>query len=95
MSDVQGYLAQKTPTPQQVPTVALFLGTYGDPGGVGVSYKRSTPVGKRVYAPPVIFAVGDFAERILFERLRQGCNRLHPLDLPTNDTVSAENDTFS
>ena len=26
------------------PTVALSLGTYGDPRGVGVSYERGTPV---------------------------------------------------
>ena len=33
--------------PPQDPTVALFLGTYGDPRGVGVSYQRDTPA-----APP-------------------------------------------
>ena len=26
------------------PTIALRLGTYGDPRGVGVSYERGTPV---------------------------------------------------
>ena len=25
--------------------VAFYLGTYGDPRGVGVSYERGTPVG--------------------------------------------------
>ena len=29
--------------------MALCLGTYGDPRGVGVSYERSTPVGFRVW----------------------------------------------
>ena len=36
------------------PTVALCLGAYGDPGGVGVSYERGAPVevsGTKVYAP--------------------------------------------
>ena len=28
------------------PTVALCLGIYGDPVGVGVSYERGTPVGR-------------------------------------------------
>ena len=34
----------RTP-PLQDPTVALRLGTYGDPRGLGVSYERSTPAG--------------------------------------------------
>jgi len=41
---VQGLLAHKTPPPPLDPTVALCLGTYGDPMGVGVSYERGTPV---------------------------------------------------
>ena len=41
---VQRCLAHKNP-PRVNPTVALCLGTYGDPGGVGVSYERGTPVG--------------------------------------------------
>ena len=36
--------SQETPPPED-PTVALCLGTYGDPLGVGVSYERSTPAG--------------------------------------------------
>ena len=44
MDLVQKYLANKNPPPPQVPTVALCLGTYGDPRGVGVSYERGTPV---------------------------------------------------
>jgi len=42
---VQGYLAHKKHPPYD-PTVALFLGTYRDPMGVGVSYERGTPVPK-------------------------------------------------
>jgi len=42
--DLQGYLAHKNPPPSQDPTVALCLGNYGDPRGVGVSYERGTPV---------------------------------------------------
>ena len=41
--DVQGCLAHKTPPPPYDPTVALCLGTYGDPMGVGLSYERGTP----------------------------------------------------
>ena len=41
---VQGYLAHKNPPPPQNPTVALYLGTYGGPRGVGVSYERGTHV---------------------------------------------------
>ena len=43
MPPLQGYLAHKNPPPYD-PTVALFLGTYRDPRGVGVSYERDTPV---------------------------------------------------
>ena len=43
---IQGYLAHKNPTPSYDPTVALCLGTYGGPMGVGVSYERGTPVRK-------------------------------------------------
>ena len=32
-------------TPPYDPTVALFLGTYRGPRGVGVSHERGTPVG--------------------------------------------------
>ena len=32
-------------TPPVGPTVALCLGTYGDPRGVSVSYEQGTPVG--------------------------------------------------
>ena len=32
----------RPPNPPKDPTVALCLGTYGDPRGVGVSYGRST-----------------------------------------------------
>ena len=39
----QVYLAHKNPSPIH-PTVALCLGTYGDPWGVGASYERGTPV---------------------------------------------------
>ena len=38
---IQGHLAHKTPPPYD-PTVALCLGTYGDPRGGG--YERGTPV---------------------------------------------------
>ena len=34
----------RTPPPED-PTVALCLGTCGDPRGVGVSYERGTPAG--------------------------------------------------
>ena len=33
------------PAAPEDPTVALCLGTYGDPRGVGVSYERGTPEG--------------------------------------------------
>ena len=39
-----GYLADKNPPPLQDPTVALCLGTCGDPRGWGVSYERGTSV---------------------------------------------------
>ena len=39
---MQGYLAHK----KQDPTVALCVGTYGGPMGVGVSYERGTPLAK-------------------------------------------------
>ena len=32
------------PPPRKDPTVALCLGTYGDPRGVGVAYERGTRV---------------------------------------------------
>ena len=38
------YLAHKNPPPPQNPTVAICLGSYGDPRGVGVSDERGTPV---------------------------------------------------
>ena len=34
----------RPPFPQEDPTVALCLGTYGDPRGVGVFYEQGTPV---------------------------------------------------
>jgi len=43
---VQGYLAHENTSPRKEPTVALRLGTYGVPMGVGVSYERGTPVGR-------------------------------------------------
>ena len=42
---VQRYLAHTPPPPLQDPTVALCLGTYGDPMGVVVSYERGSPEG--------------------------------------------------
>ena len=39
-----GVPRSQEPPPPQDPTVALCLGTYGDPRGVGVSYERGTPV---------------------------------------------------
>ena len=39
---MQGYLADENSSPPKDPTVALCLGTYGDPGGVGVSSDRDT-----------------------------------------------------
>ena len=44
--ELQGYLAHKNSPPPQGLTVALRLGTYGDPREVGVSYERGTPVGQ-------------------------------------------------
>ena len=41
-STLQGYLAHETPPPQD-PTVALCLGFFDDPRGMGVSYERGTP----------------------------------------------------
>ena len=41
---VQEYRAHKTPPPPWDPLVALCLGNYGDPGRVGVSCERGTPV---------------------------------------------------
>ena len=35
--------SQETASPND-PTLALCLGTYGDPRGVGVSYERGTPI---------------------------------------------------
>ena len=44
-----------TPPPWD-PAVALCPGTYGDPRGVGVSYKRSTPVEPSRLVPPLLLA---------------------------------------
>ena len=45
------------------PTVAICLGTYGDPREVGVSYERGTPVGARlvltVYYVPSLLDGGE------------------------------------
>jgi len=41
---LQGYLAHKKHPHLQDPAVALYLGTCGDPRGMGVSYERGTPV---------------------------------------------------
>ena len=35
-------------SPTQDPTVELYLGSYGGPRGVGVSYERGTPVVPRI-----------------------------------------------
>ena len=48
---LQGYLAHENPPPQD-PTVALCLGTCGDPMGVGVSYERGIPVYQWSDPPP-------------------------------------------
>ena len=40
-------------TPPQDPAVALCLGTYGDPRGVGVSFARGTPVVGHRAPPPL------------------------------------------
>ena len=50
--EVEGYLAHKNPPSPQDPTVALYLGTCGDPRGVGLSYERGTPVGGGEAPPP-------------------------------------------
>jgi len=41
---LEGYLAHKTPPPPQDTTVALCLGTFGDPRGVGVSHEQKLPL---------------------------------------------------
>ena len=41
---LQGYLAYKNPPPPEDPSVALCLGNFGDPRGVGVFYERGTLV---------------------------------------------------
>ena len=41
---VQGYLAQENKKPSYDPTAGLYLGSYGGPRGVGVSYERGSPV---------------------------------------------------
>ena len=46
-SQLQGYPTHKPPPPQD-PTVALCLGTYGDPRGAGVSDERGTSVARLV-----------------------------------------------
>ena len=43
MPNIQGFLAPKKPPPPYDSTVALCLGTYGDPRGVGGCYERVTP----------------------------------------------------
>ena len=44
LKGVQENLAhKKPPPPSKDPTVALCIGRYGDPRGVGVSYERGTP----------------------------------------------------
>ena len=40
---LQGYLAHKKMPHPRDSTVALCIGTYGDPRGVDVSYERGTP----------------------------------------------------
>jgi hypothetical protein len=47
--------SSELPHPQE-PTVALFLGTYGDPRGVGISCERGTPV------LPILGAVCSYLE---------------------------------
>ena len=42
----------KRPTPPVRPTMALCLGTSGDPRGGGGSYERGTPVGINRYVEP-------------------------------------------
>ena len=45
----QGYLAHKKHPPPKDTTVALCLGTYDGPKGVGVSYERGTLVGMTLF----------------------------------------------
>ena len=42
---LQGYLAHKKHSPRGTIQLALCLGTYGDPRGMGVSHERGTLVG--------------------------------------------------
>jgi hypothetical protein len=44
---LQGYLAHEGSPPRQDPTVALCLGTYGDPRGVDVFDEQRTSVARR------------------------------------------------
>ena len=44
-SRLQGFLAHKKIATPQDPTVGIYAGPYGGPGGGLVSYERGTPVG--------------------------------------------------
>jgi len=43
LRQIQGYIAHNKHFLPQDPAVALCLGTYGDPMGMGISYERGTP----------------------------------------------------
>ena len=49
--ELQGLSQSQENNPPEDPTVALHLGTFGDPRGVGVSYERGTPEGRAHCGP--------------------------------------------
>ena len=92
---LQGYLAHKNPPPPKEPTMALCLGTYGDPMGMVVSHERGTPVPfSRSRASPLLMPdrppctppQGEHACSVHPQGIHRGTSpirkRLPPLDPP-------------
>ena len=66
---LQGYLAHENPPPPQDPTVALCLGTYGDPRGTPVQRLRR---GRQVTSPSSSFSAPPPMPGAFRARARQG-----------------------
>jgi len=66
---LHGDLAHKKPRPRKNKTVALCIGTYRDPKGVGVSYERGIHV-NGVYIQTWAGPVGDYSIVLSFRSFR-------------------------
>ena len=67
----RGYL-DHNPPPSQDPTVALFLGAYGDPLGVGVFNEQDTPVLSHPKPTGVFHDPGESTSRITISSSNTG-----------------------